>query len=110
MMASAWAERVPAGSSSMAARIAARASGGRSVEVLMMRATTESKNAGNISDKFTGEAAHEVQWFRSSGVQRFGSGVQGFRGSGSGVQRFGFRGWRFDSAVRPYREPPNPNP
>ena len=48
MMASAWDERVASGSSSRAWRMAARTSGGRSVDVLTMRSRTESKKAGSM--------------------------------------------------------------
>jgi hypothetical protein len=43
MMLRAWDERVDAGSSEMACRMAARTSGGRSVEVFTIRSRTESK-------------------------------------------------------------------
>jgi hypothetical protein len=48
MIFSACADRVPSGSAPMAPRIAARTSGGSSVEVLTMRSRTESKNFGSI--------------------------------------------------------------
>ncbi len=49
MMVSACADRVPAGSSPSAAFIAARTSGGRSVDVLTMSSRMLSKNAGNMA-------------------------------------------------------------
>ncbi len=49
MMASACAARVPGSSWDVANFIAARTSGGRSVEVLTMRETIDSKKAGSIS-------------------------------------------------------------
>ena len=52
MMLSAWPARESASSVSRAWRMAARTSGGRSVEVLIMRATTESRKLGNISSQF----------------------------------------------------------
>ena len=48
MMVSAWAEREPASSVARALFTAARTSGGRSVEVLMISCRTESKNCGSI--------------------------------------------------------------
>ena len=48
MIDSAWADCVPAGSCAMATFIAARTSGGRSVEVRTMSDTTLSKKAGSI--------------------------------------------------------------
>ncbi len=48
MIFSAWAERVPELSASMASRIAARTSGGKSVDVLTMRCRTLSKNEDGI--------------------------------------------------------------
>jgi hypothetical protein len=47
-MARAWAERDPASSVARAARTAARTSGGKSVEVLMINWRIESKNCGSI--------------------------------------------------------------
>ena len=52
MMASAWAARVPSSSLAVACFMAARTSGGRSVDVLTIRATIESKKAGSISSQF----------------------------------------------------------
>ncbi len=46
MIFNACAERVPSGSPSMATLMAARTSGGSSVDVLTMRSRTESKKAG----------------------------------------------------------------
>ena len=48
MIDSAWADRVPSASASIAVRIAARTSGGRSVAVRVMSATRLSKKAGNM--------------------------------------------------------------
>src|SRR5262245_40971806 len=53
MIASACEDRVPAGSAPIAVFIAARTSGGRSVDVRTMSWSTLSKNEGNISGKYT---------------------------------------------------------
>ena len=50
MIFSACADRVPSGSLPMAVAIAARTSGGSSVEVLTMRSRTESKKAGIMGE------------------------------------------------------------
>ena len=49
MMVSACAERVPPGSAVIAVRIAARTSGGNSVEVVTISSSTLAKKDGNIS-------------------------------------------------------------
>jgi hypothetical protein len=58
MMVSAWDDRVWAGSATSACFIAARTSGGNSVDVLTMRSRTLSKNVGSITGQYTfGEGA-----------------------------------------------------
>ena len=51
MTAMAWAALVPGASMPVACFIAARTSGGRSVDVRVMRSTMLSKKAGNIMSK-----------------------------------------------------------
>ncbi len=53
MMASAWPDRVSGGSRFVAALMAARTSGGRSVDVLTTRSSMLEKNSGNIGGKYT---------------------------------------------------------
>jgi hypothetical protein len=53
MTVSAWFDRVPAGSVASAVVMAARTSGGRSVEVRVMSSTMLSKNAGSIMKQYT---------------------------------------------------------
>jgi hypothetical protein len=57
MIVKACAERVPAGSEPSAVFIAARTSGGRSVEVRTMSCSTLSKKEGSISEQYTGLVA-----------------------------------------------------
>src|SRR5688572_22690084 len=58
MIVSACAAREPSGSSFIARRMAARTSGGRSVDVLMMSERTESKKPGTISKVYRRDGAH----------------------------------------------------
>ena len=53
MTVSAWFDREPAGSVPSAVVMAARTSGGRSVEVRVMSSTMLSKNAGSIMKQYT---------------------------------------------------------
>src|SRR3954451_7183518 len=55
MIVSAWDERFCAGSATSACVIAARTSGGSSVDVLTMRSRTLSKNVGSITGQYTFE-------------------------------------------------------
>ena len=61
MIVSACDDRVAAGSSTSACFIAARTSGGNSVDVLTMRSRTLSKNLGSITSQYTLEIGLPIE-------------------------------------------------